>query len=41
VAVKLIGGQNGAYSAQTGVTTIKGKLTIGKGSLTADRVVIR
>ena len=41
VAVKLLGGQNADYSAQTGVTTLQGKLTIGKGSLVLDRLVIR
>ncbi len=40
-SVKLMGGQNGAYSAQTGLSTINGKLTVGNGSLVADRVVIR
>jgi hypothetical protein len=41
VMVKLMGGHNGAYTAQTGVTTINGKLTIGKGSLMVDRLTIR
>ena len=40
-AINLRGGYDASYTAQTGVTTIKGKLTIDKGSLTADRVVIR
>ena len=35
------GGFNPSYSAQIGATTINGKLTIGKGSLVADRLNIR
>jgi hypothetical protein len=32
---------NADYSDQTGTTTIKGKLTVGKGSLVVDRLIIR
>ena len=39
--VKLYGGYNPDYSAQTGYTTISGKLTIGKGRLIVNRLVIR
>ncbi len=41
VAFKLLGGQNADYSASVGMTTIQGKLTIGKGSLVAERITIR
>ena len=40
-AVTLKGGYDASYTTRPGATTINGKLTIGKGSLTADRVVIR
>jgi hypothetical protein len=39
--VTIQGGYNPAFNGQTGFSTIAGKLTIGKGSLVADRVVIR
>ena len=35
------GGYNADYTTQTGYTTMQGKLTIGKGSLVVDRVVIK
>jgi hypothetical protein len=41
VTVRLLGGYNIDYTTQTGVTTINGTLTIAKGSLEVDRVVIR
>jgi len=41
VAVSLLGGYNADYSSQTGITTIKGTLTIAKGSLIISGVVIR
>ena len=41
VALKLLGGWNADYTDPTGMTTIQGKLTVGKGSLVAERVVIR
>lgn len=41
VAIKLLGGHNADYSAQTGETTLKGSLTIEQGSLVVDRVIIK
>jgi hypothetical protein len=41
VDLKLFGGYNTDYSSHNGVTTINGDLTIDKGSLVVDRVVIR
>jgi hypothetical protein len=40
-SVTITGGYNATYTARPGYSTIKGKLTIGKGSLVADRVEIR
>jgi hypothetical protein len=40
VTINLQGGQNVGYTAQTGMTTIKGSMTIVKGCLVADRVTI-
>jgi len=39
--VTLKGGYEPTFTTQTGVTTVKGTLTVGKGGLVADRVVIR
>ncbi len=41
ITVKLYGGYTADYSLRTGVTTIGGRLTVAKGSLQVDRVVIR
>ena len=41
VHILLHGGYNADYSAQTGMTTLQGKLTVEKGSLVVERVVIR
>jgi len=40
--IKLMGGfVDPNFTTQTGYTTIKGKLTIGQGSLVVDRVIIK
>jgi YD repeat-containing protein len=39
--VTLKGGYEPTFTTQTGVTTVKGTLTVGKGGLVVDRVVIR
>ena len=41
VAITLLGGEDAGYAVQSGLTTIRGMLTVGKGTLVADRVVIR
>ena len=41
VFVTLKGGYSVDFTSQTGATTIQGKLTIGKGSLVVDRVIIK
>jgi hypothetical protein len=40
VALWLSGGYNGAYTAQTGVTILKGSLTVGNGSVVVDHLTI-
>ena len=35
------GGYNSDFTSQTGVTTLQGKLTVGKGSLVVDRLIIK
>lgn len=40
-SIAIRGGYNAAYNDRPGYSTIQGKLTIGKGSLVADRVTIR
>jgi hypothetical protein len=40
ITINLHGGQNVGYTAQTGMTTIKGSMTIVKGCLVVDRVAI-
>ena len=40
ITINLHGGQNVGYTAQTGITTIKGMVTIVKGCLVVDRVTI-
>ena len=40
ITINLHGGQNVGYTAQTGMTTIKGMVTIVKGCLVVDRVTI-
>ena len=41
IPVTLTGGFNAAYSNNTGYATIQGKVTVARGSLAVDRVVIR
>jgi photosystem II stability/assembly factor-like uncharacterized protein len=40
-AVTLKGGYNGAYNANNGYTTLHGSLTVTKGTLTVERLIIR
>ena len=40
-SVTIKGGYGSNFASQTGMTTIKGKLTIGKGGVVADRLVIK
>jgi hypothetical protein len=41
VTIVIKGGYDAGYATQTGATTLQGKLTVGKGSLLVERLVIR
>jgi hypothetical protein len=41
VTVTLSGGHNAAYTAQTGSTDLLGKVTLQKGTVIFDRVIVR
>lgn len=40
-AVKILGGQNQTYTLQSGFSSVKGPVVIGKGSVSIDRVVVK